>query len=743
MVDRQSFQHLGSRPSRQDAADKVTGQARYGADFFLPNMLVGKVLRSPYAHARIIRIDTSSALTLPGVEAVVTADDFPELPAGGIGDLARDNLAQGKVLYHGHGVAAVAARSLTIAEAALALIEVEYEVLTPVMSIDEALAEGAPLLHDDLTPAGSDPAEDVKPSNICVKAELIVGNVEQGFAEADCIVEGSFTTPTVHQGYIEPASCVARYDGDGQSMIWTCTQGHFSVRDSTARILGLNSSQIRVIPAEVGGAFGGKLAIYLEAIALLLSRKSGKPVKMTMTRQETFQVGGPGAATQTRIKIGATKDGKITAMQAFLAYEAGAFSGSPLGGGVRSMFTAYDVENVCIEGIGVVVNKPKVRAYRGPGVPQAVFGSESLMNELAAQLGIDPIEFRLQNAIKEGVTAINGRAFHEIGLVACLQAARESPHYQSTLAANQGRGVAVGFWGGGGNNSSASISMNFDGSAAVATGSVDLSGTRTSLAMMAAETLGLPMERVSTSVADTESIGFTASSAGSRTIIATGMAVVQAAENVIETMKQRAASGWNVTVEQVAWESGVARNTVTNEEMTVQEICRTSPQTGGPITGQSSLNAAPGRGPTFAVHICDVKVDAETGQTNLVRYTTVQDVGTAIHPSLVEGQMQGGAVQGIGWALNEEYVYDRDGVLENPTFLDYRIPLASDLPMIETIIVEVPNRSHPFGVRGAGEVPIIPPLAAVGSAVTDAIDAPIRSLPCSPVNVLQAINEKG
>ena len=311
MVDRQSFQHLGSRPSRQDAADKVTGQARYGADFFLPNMLVGKVLRSPYAHARIIRIDTSSALTLPSVEAVVTADDFPELPAGGIGDLARDNLAQGKVLYHGHGVAAVAARSLTIAEAALALIEVEYEVLTPVMSIDEALAEGAPLLHDDLTPAGSDPAEDVKPSNICVKAELIVGNVEQGFAEADCIVEGSFTTPTVHQGYIEPASCVARYDGDGQSMIWTCTQGHFSVRDSTARILGLNSSQIRVIPAEVGGAFGGKLAIYLEAIALLLSRKSGKPVKMTMTRQETFQVGGPGAATQTRIKIGATKDGKI------------------------------------------------------------------------------------------------------------------------------------------------------------------------------------------------------------------------------------------------------------------------------------------------------------------------------------------------------------------------------------------------------------------------------------------------
>lgn len=743
MVARQPFQHIGSRPSRLDASDKVTGQAKFGADFFLPNMLVGKVLRSPHAHARIIRIDANRALALPGVESVVTADDFPNLPAGGIRDLARDNLAQGKVLYHGHGVAAVAARNLMIAEAALVLIAVEYEVLTPVMSIDAALAADAPLLHDDLIPAANGGGEQAKPSNICLRAELKVGNIDDGFDAADVIVEGEYTTPTVHQGYIEPCSCVAKFDQQGQSTIWTCTQGHFSARDSTARILGLDSSDLKVIPAEVGGAFGGKLAIYLEAIALLLSKKSGKPVKMTMTRQETFQVCGPAAASQSHIKIGAKKDGKITAMQAVLAYEAGAFAGSPLGGGVRSMFTAYDVKNVSIEGIGVVVNKPKVRAYRGPGVPQAVFGSESLMNELAVKLGLDPIEFRLQNAVKDGATAINGRKFNEIGLLQCLRAAKESPHYQSKLARHRGRGVAVGFWGGGGNNSSASVSMNFDGSAAVASGSVDLSGTRTSLAMMAAETLGLPVKRVSTSVADTESIGFTASSAGSRTIIATGMAVVQAAENVVETMKQRAASGWNVSVDQVTWESGVARNTVTDEELTIQEICRDSPQTGGPITGQSSLNAAPGSGPAFAVHICDVEVDAETGQTRLLRYTTVQDVGTAIHPSLVEGQMQGGAVQGIGWALNEEYIYDRDGVLENPTFLDYRIPLASDLPMIETIIIEVPNQSHPYGARGAGEVPIIPPLAAVGSAVAHAIGAPIRSLPCSPMKVLKAVNEKG
>jgi|TARA_B100000315_G_scaffold245974_1_gene272678 CO/xanthine dehydrogenase Mo-binding subunit len=741
MADRESFEHLGSRPIRQDAADKVTGQARFGADFFLPNMLVGKVLRSPYAHAHIVSIDTGSALALPGVKAVVTADDFPDLPAGGIGDIARDNLAQGKVLYHGHGVAAVAARDRATAEAAIELIKVEYEVLTPVMSIDEALAEGAPLLHDGMVPVGNE-EEDARPSNICVKAELKVGDIDAGFDRADFVVEGEYTTPTVHQGYIEPASCLAKFDPDGQSTIWTCTQGHFAARDSTARILGLDSSQIKVIPAEVGGAFGGKLAIYLEAIALMLSKKSGKPVKMTMTREETFQVGGPGAATKSHIKIGATKDGKITAMQAFLAYEAGAYAGSPLGAGVRSMFTAYDVENVCIEGIGVVVNKPKVRAYRGPGVPQAAFASESLLNELAAKLGMDPIEFRLQNAIKEGMTAINGRAFNEIGLVECLRAARESPHYRSDLDAGQGRGVAVGFWGGGGNNSSASISMNFDGSAAVSTGSVDLSGTRTSIAMMAAETLGLPMERVSTNIPDTDSIGFTASSAGSRTIIATGMAVVQAAENVIETMKQRAASGWNVTVDQVSWQSGVARNVVTDEELTMREICRASPQTGGPISAHSSLNAAPGRGPTFAVHICDVEVDQDTGQTRLVRYTTVQDVGKAVHPSLVEGQMQGGAVQGIGWALNEEYVYGQDGVLQNPTFLDYRMPLASDLPMIETIIIEVPNRSHPFGVRGAGEVPIIPPLAAVGSAVADAIDAPIRALPCSPANVLRAMRHE-
>ncbi|MEE9255010.1 MAG: xanthine dehydrogenase family protein molybdopterin-binding subunit [Pseudomonadales bacterium] len=739
MSEQAQFNEIGRRPIRPDGPDKVTGSASFAADMSLPGMLFGKVLRSPHAHAKIINIDTSKAEALDGVEAVVTSRDFSHLRPGGIGDIARDNLAHDKALYHGHGVAAIAARTLSIAEAALELIDVEYEMLTPVMSLDDAMGEDAVLLHEDLITQGIEPPPD-KPSNICQRTELGVGDVEVGFREADVIVEREYTTPTVHQGYIEPPSCLAHYVADGQSVIWASTQGHFVLRDSTAAMVGIESSRLKVVPMEIGGGFGGKIAPYQEAIALVLSKKSGRPVKMTMTREEVFRAGGPGSATKIRIKIGARKDGTITAMQAWLAYEAGAFPGGSMGGGARCIFASYDVENIYIEGVAVVVNKPKVRAYRGPGASQAAFAAESALNELAGKLGIDPIELRLKNAVRDGTTSVAGVTFTEIGLVECLEAARNSAHYRSALQANQGRAVAVGFWHTGGGASSASVHMNPDGTASVTTGSADLSGTRITMAMMAAEALCIPVSKVSTSVADTESVGYTSMSAGSRTTNATGMAVIQAAQDVVEKMKNRAASSWNITLDQVEWRDGKAINTTRDEELTVKEICRNAPQTGGPLAGQASLNAAQGQGSCFSVHICDVDVDPETGKTSLIRYTAIQDAGKAIHPTFLEGQFQGGAVQGIGWALNEEYVYDERGMLENPGFLDYRIPVASDLPMIETVIVEVPSSGHPFGVRGVGEAPIIPPLAAVASAVSDAIGVPITDLPCSPEKVLEAIH---
>jgi CO/xanthine dehydrogenase Mo-binding subunit len=749
MSEAKEYKYIGQRTIRPDGFDKVTGRANFGADLALPGMLWGRIKRSPYAHAKILNIDTSKAEALAGVMAVATAADLPAISAetlqmgetsADVRDLARNNLALEKVLYHGHAVAAVAATSRTIADQALELIEVTYEELTPVMDALDAMKDDAPVLHDDLFTLGL-PETPEKPSNIAMRMEMKKGDIDAGFAEADVVVEREYRTPTVHQGYIEPHACTVRYDEDGQSMIWCCTQGHFDVRASTAKILNMDLSKIKVIASEIGGGFGGKTTVYLEPVALVLSKKSGRPVKLVMSREEVFRASGPGSATRNWIKVGAKKDGTITALQGILRYEAGAFKGSPMAPGVMCLFTPYDVANVQIEGFDVVVNKPKVAAYRAPGAPQAEFAAESAINELADKLGMDPIELRLKNAAKEGTQAIYGPKFKAIGLVECLDAAKNSEHYKSPLKKNQGRSIAAGFWFNAGMSSNVVINMNPDGTVVVVEGSPDIGGSRASMAMMAAEELGIPVEKIKPIVADTDSVGLNSTTGGSRTTFATGMAVIEAAQEVVMQMKGRAAAVWNVTVEQVDWIDGVAVNTASDTRLTAAEICAAADNTGGPISGRASLNAR-GAGPGFAVHVADVEVDPDTGKADVIRYTAIQDAGKAIHPGYVEGQYQGGAAQGIGWALNEEYVYDEKGVVENAGFLDYRIPLASDLPMIDTVIVEVPNPFHPYGVRGVGESSIIPPLATVACAVGNAIGVRMLELPCSPPRVLKAIQGK-
>jgi len=735
MQDNDRFRVIGTRTLRQDAIDKVLGRAQFGADMDLPNAIHGHVLRSPHAHAKILNIDTTKAAALKGVLAIVTSADFPHLRPGGAGDVARENLAYDKVLFHGHAVAAVAATTEKLARQALSLIDVDYEVLPPVLNIDQAMADDAPRLHDDL---GVD--EFPAPSNVYEKMVASQGDVALGFAEADLVREREYSTPTVHQGYIEPTACLAVYQHGGQSSIWATTQGHFQLRDTIALMCGMQTHELKVIPTEIGGGFGGKTMVYLEAIALQLSKQSGRPVKMRMTRDEVMRCAGPGAASRIRVKLGLKRDGTITAMEGHLLYDSGAYPGAPLGGGVRSIFSAYDVPHQYVEGYSVVTNKPRVRAYRGPGASQACFATESLLNELASELGLDPLEVRLKNVVRSGGRNVGG-AFNDIGFFETLTAARDSEHYRSPVTDGCARAVAVGFWRNGGGPSSARIQMHRNGHATVSTGSADLSGTRESLAMIAAEALQVPRASVSAHVGDTESVGWTGVSGGSRTINATGQAVHLAALDIIGQLKQRAASGWNVRPDQVEWRDGAVHNVARNENMTLREITRQAMQTGGPLTADASVDVEGGQSPCLAVHICDVAVDVETGKVTITRYTTVQDAGRAIHPDYVEGQYQGGAAQGIGWALNEEYVYDNDGVLQNASFLDYRMPVASDLPMIETIIVEVPSKAHMLGVRGVGEAPIIPPLAAVASAVSNAIGKPITRLPCSPVNVLSRIHD--
>lgn len=746
MSEAREFKYIGQRTVRPDGLDKVTGRAAYGADLALPGMIWGRTLRSPHAHAKILSIDTSKADAHPDVMAIATFKDFgsvqSETIAAGEGaadvlDLARNCLADDKVLYHGHAVAAIAARSERAAEEALSLIEVTYEVLPPVMDVEDAMLEGSALLHDDMFTAGYEETPTTA-SNIATRLEMKMGDVEAGFAEADVIVEREFRTPTAHQGYIEPHACTVRYDEDGQSMIWCCTQGHFDVRTSTAKVLGMDLGKLKVVASEIGGGFGGKTVIYMEPVALVLSKKSGRPVKMVMDRNEVFIATGPTSAAKLKAKIGAKKDGTITAMQGWMAYEAGAFKGSPMMPGVMTMFTPYECANVLVEGFDVVVNKSKVAAYRAPGAPQAEFAAEMVVNEIAEKLGMDPIDLRLKNAAKAGTQTIYGPKLKEVGLIECLEAAKNSPHYQSAIKAGEGRGIAAGFWFNIGGQSSVTVNMNPDGTGTIVEGSPDIGGSRASMQMMAAEVLQIEPALLKPIIADTENLPYSAGTGGSRTTFATGMAVIEASEKIVAQVKERAAAVWNVTPEQVDYTDGVASNLAGDDSMTLAQVCADAEKTGGQISGTANINAR-GAGPSFAVHLCDVLVDQDTGKVDVTRYTAIQDAGKAIHPGYVEGQLQGGAVQGIGWALNEEYIFNADGVMENPGFLDYRIPLASDLPMIETIIVEVPNAFHPYGVRGVGESGIIPPLGAVGWAVGNAIDRKVEELPCSPPRVLSLI----
>ena len=734
MSDRE-YAVVGTRPVRHDGADKVTGRALYGADFDAASLLHGYILRSPHAHARILRIDTSQAMALAGVKAVVTAADFPQgsdrMVDLGEGDVplsyVRGNLlASGKALYRGHAVAAVAAVSRHIAEEAAGLIEVEYEPLPCVLTAPDAMQEGAPLLHEDL-----------KAGNAADHHQFAMGDIDAGFAAADVVLEREFRTATVHQGYIEPHAATALWNNDGRVLVWCSTQGSFVVRDVTACVLDLPVSRVKVTPLEIGGGFGGKIPVYLEPVAALLSRKTGRPVKIVMSRKDVFEGSGPTPGSYIRVKIGARNDGRITAAQAYLAYEAGAYPGSMVVPGAMCIFAAYDIANVAIDAYDVVVNKPSTAAYRAPGATNAAFAAETVVDEIAEKLSIDPVEFRLLNAAHEGTRRADGPKYRRIGCVEVLETIKSHPHYNAPLEGpNRGRGVAVGFWFNIGFASSCNISVNADGTVNLVEGSTDIGGTRTSIAMQAAEVLGIAAEAVNPSVVDTDSIGYTAVTGGSRTTFATGWAAYEAAQDVMRQLKERAAKLWGVDAASVTAEAGVFRSG--DKVLTFRELAARLGETGGPVVGRGAVNPK-GVGGSFSGSIADVEVDPETGKVSILRFTSVQDVGKAIHPSYVEGQMQGGSVQGIGWALNEEYYMSPDGTMLNSSFLDYRMPTALDLPMIDTAIVEVPNPGHPFGVRGVGEANIVPPPAAIANAIYRAAGVRMRRLPMNPPAVMEAI----
>ena len=588
-------------------------------------------------------------------------------------------------------------------------------------------------------------------SNVASHAQLRRGDPEAGFREAEVIVEREFSTQPVHPGYIEPFASAAQWNPDGYVTVWTTTQGAFDVREGTASIIGIPESMLKVIAMECGGGFGGKgpNTNPLNPMAAVLSRKSGLPVKMVMSRKETFESTCPASAAHIRLKMGADRSGRITAAEYHLAYQAGAFPGSPVGAGVQNGLASYKIDNFQVDGYDVVTNTQKMQSYRAPGQPPATFAVESVVDELAERLGMDPLEFRLRNAVQEGDRMPNGVLYPRIACTEIMEAMKSHPHYSAPLGGpNRGRGVSVAARAIGGEGATphvATISVNANGTITLVTGSNDLSGTRTTVAMQAAEVLGLEATDVMSTVGDTDSAGWSGVANGSKITYSTGLAAIAAAEEVKLQMKARAALVWEVQPEDVEFRNGVfvcTRNE--DDRLGFAELAGRLMRTGGPITCTGySFPTGPG-GVLFGGNLVDVEVDPETGKVDILRFTTFIDVGKAVHPSFVEGQAQGSTAQGVGWALSEEYWYTGEGAIANSTFLDYRMPTTLDVPMIDTVIVEVPNPGHPFGLRGrAGEIPIVPVIGAVGNAVSNATGVRMTRAPMSPGNVSEAVKESG
>jgi xanthine dehydrogenase molybdenum-binding subunit len=748
------FRIIGRKTPKVDAIDKVTGRAQFGADVSLPRLLVGKVLRSPHAHARIRRIDIRQAAALPGVHAVITGNDLPTVTPGAPmaagtvtahdSYLSQEVLARDRVLFHGHAVAAVAATSSDIAEAALALIEVEYEPLPFVLDPVEAMRPDAVRLHDELfTQTTSGKA--TTPSNIAEHLEMGRGDVGQGLAAADVVVERTFKTRAVHQGYIEPDAETAWVREDGSVIVWANTQTTFTQRHELAMLLDLPVSRIRVVPTEVGGAFGGKESVRVSALCVALSRKAGLPVRITLSREEVFRATGPATATVSTVKVGARRDGTITAIQARLVYDAGAFPGAPLRSAVRRVFSHYRTPNLKIDAYDVVTNKPHVAAYRAPGATPTNFALESVIDEVGEALHMEPLAFRLLNVSRPGDPMPDGVMLPSVSLVDILRRVRQHPCWTTPITRpNEGRGIALGLWTQPGGTTSCHITLSMDGSVTLVLGTVDLSATRTSLAMVAAEALGLEMADVRVVVGDTDMVAYSGASAGDKVTYVTSKAIIKASDDLLQQLKSRVAAALEASVQDIVyerkrfWVQGSPEGGIALADMARRTI-----QSGGSIMGYGSASetfGAAALAPNAAAHVADVEVDRDTGQVKLLRYTTFQDVGLCVNPDQVEGQMQGGATQGIGWGLSETYLIDAQGAVRNANLLDYRLPSAMDVPYIAADVVEEPSADHPYGIRAVGQVPIVPPAAALANAIYRAAGVRLYELPMTAERLYRAMH---
>ncbi|MCI0824401.1 MAG: xanthine dehydrogenase family protein molybdopterin-binding subunit [Chloroflexi bacterium] len=736
MVD---FKVLGQNHNRVDALDKVTGQATYASDVYLPGMLMCKLLPSTRSHARILSIDTSRAEQLPGVRAIITGKDFPDLFFGSGAVKDRRIMARDEVFYIGEPVAAVAADDETTAQEALELIQVEYQDQERVVDPLQAIKSGATAVHPDM--AGFEGYGFAMGGNNCTLLDADRGDVDQAFHEADHIIEETYHSQAINQGFLEPMACVANLEANGRLTVWASTQGPYQVRAQLASVLDMPISRIKVIAMELGGGFGAKLRLAFEAYPAFLAMKTGRPVKLINTREEVFTLNGPRLATSIYLKTAVNNDGNITAREARSIFDVGAYLGAGPNAGVGHALGPYNIPNFRLRSYGIYTNKIYVGSYRASGVADMTFAIESHMDSIAHKLGLDPLEFRIKNAIKEGDVGVSGAKLPRNGLMETIMAVKERLDLPRKLEEGRGVGIALCEWRSGSGPSTASISVNEDGTISLLTGSVDISGSDTSLAQIAAESLGLRMEDVIVAKRDTDMAPFTGPSGGSRIVYSQGKAVQMAAEDARQKLFALAAERFGVPADALACDGGrVYVQDNPPQSLTLGQLGRLSlTSRNGPIIGLASLSSMP-YAPVFNTQGAEVLVDKATGQVKVTRFVQAQDVGVAINPMSVEGQLSGGVVQGIGRALSEELLIDDDtGRVRNPSLSTYLMPLALDMPEVENILINVPSEDGPFGARAVAEPPGFGPPAAIANAIFDAVGVRIKELPLSAERVLAAL----
>ena len=749
---------IGVARPRIDAPEKVTGATRYAADGHVHGLLHARPVLATEAHARIRGIDSDAALAIPGVVAVLAAADLPIASFGT--DRTSEPLAREEVVFAGQPVALVIGETEAAAEDGAELVFVDLEPLPAVVDVESAMEVGAPLartveesddeggdlesIHAGVDHGQADDPQEELSGNVLDRITRERGDLAAAFAASDAVVEGTFRTPWVHQGYIEPQVCTAWLEPSGTLVVSACTQGSFVTRNGLARTFDLPLDRIRVIAEPIGGSFGGKLSL-VEPLAAGAALALRRPVRLTLTRTEDFAATNPASAQVTQLKIGATADGTFTALEARMIVDRGTNAGWGAEGISSSLVTGpYRWDAFDVRAYGVQTNRFTFGAYRAPGAPTAAFALESLLDELATALGLDPIDMRLRNAVVEGDLGMSGSPLPTIGAVEVLERIRKHPLWarRDSLPEGEAVGMAAGHWPGGNEPAAAVCRVDTDGSLTVVTSAADMSGVNSGFAVIAAAAFGLEADKVRVVTADTASGPYSGASGGSKVTYTVGTAVLRAAEAAREKVLAAASQELEIAPDDLEVVDGVVRAVgAPDRSITVQELASKALRFGGryePIEGHGGSAQTSGA-PSVAAHLSHVRVDRETGEVTLLRHVIAQDVGRALNPALVEGQMRGGAVQGMGWALFEELAHDEDGRLVTSSFLDYAIPTAERVPEIETLIVEVPAPDGPFGAKGIGEAPVVGAPAAVANAVAAAAGTRLYELPMTAPRVWKAL----